>query len=1095
MAQHGVERETRTVLRNVYVCYFLSGGLGLVYQILWLRKLLLVFGSTVHAVSTVLTVFFGGLALGSWLFGRLIDRREGAGLRWYALLEVGVGLSAFATIPLFEWIRHVYIPIYRASGFAPQALVGASVLCAAAILLLPTTLLGGTFPVLSRFLIRSSQERGVKIASLYGINTAGAMAGTLLVYAIGLPILGLLRTLICAGVLNIGIGLLCLAFDRHLEALGFHASSTRTAAWAERSPEASPGERRWLLLAFGLSGCSAMVYEVAWTRALSLVLGSSIYAFCVMLATFLGGMALGSFWIRRDLRREPARVAWFIRMELALGAYGLASLFVFSQLPEAFVALWPLTGRSFSGLVWLQVSLSAFAMLVPTVLLGALFPLVSDLLTRQLGALGRRLGTAYAINTAGGIVGSFLSGFLLIPRWGLPGAVIAAALVNLSAGALIYVRFGAPRWFVPRLAMAVASLAGAAWLSQALLPLWQREVFAAGVYLEPDVYQQHSLQDRLKNAKLLYYRDSLNATVSVHQQQEHLFLKVGGKTDASTGLDMGTQVLSAHLPLLLHPQPKRVLVIGLGSGVTLGQAGRHDVTTLHCAEIDPAVIEGARYFKEYNDHIHDDPRVRIYAADGRNFLLASPDQYDVIISEPSNPWMAGLGYLFTQEFYQLAKRRLAPGGIMCQWLQLYRMFPRDVKLMLKTFHEEFPSVSVWSSIPGDLLLLGSMEPHQIEYAELARRMSAPAIRDGLSRVKIDRPSVLLQMFRLGGREVDTVTADITWLHQDDQPWLEFSAPKALYLAPILTANVEGLGQFKAEPQAIVRGYDDASEGRQASFHRALGELWRYQDQLGPAQDALERAVEIDPTSAETWTALGEVYLQLRKTVRARDALATAFELDPANAKAVGLLARIAWQGGQLDEAKRLYDQAARVKPPDGKQAFEIAACLKQAGELPWSAEYYRSALSQEAVPHATPLIAYASALKDLKAWEGAEQVIRVGMAEFPAEVAFPLLLGQTLLEQARWRDAEPWLQRALALQAASPEAYYGLGRIALGEQRRGQAVRHLKRALQYDPYHRNALELLRTTTGFPTDDRASADGSPPRRPSTVSISRSDMERP
>ncbi|MDP3703846.1 MAG: fused MFS/spermidine synthase, partial [Candidatus Omnitrophota bacterium] len=213
--------ETAAVLRNISICYFLSGALGLVYQILWLRQLLLVFGSTIHAVSAVLTVFFGGLALGSWWFGRLIDRREGAGLRWYAALEAGIGLYAFATPWLFDAIQHLYIPVYRASGFSPVALTGAAFGCAALILLLPTTLMGATFPVLSRFLIRRSHERGVKIASLYGINTAGAMMGTLLVYFIGLPILGLFRTLLCAGVVNLGIGALCLAFDRHLDQLGY----------------------------------------------------------------------------------------------------------------------------------------------------------------------------------------------------------------------------------------------------------------------------------------------------------------------------------------------------------------------------------------------------------------------------------------------------------------------------------------------------------------------------------------------------------------------------------------------------------------------------------------------------------------------------------------------------------------------------------------------------------------------------------------------------------------------------------------------------------------------------------------------------------
>ena len=506
----GGRRELSYVLRSVFACYFFSGALGLTYQILWLRKLLLVFGSSVFAVSTVLTVFFGGLAIGSWLFGRLIDRQpDDVGLRWYAALEIGIGLYAFITLPLFDLVRHVYIPIYQASGLSPTVLVGASFVCSAAILLLPTILLGGTFPLLSRFLIRSTEERGTKIASLYAINTAGAMAGTLFVYYVGLSTLGLFKTLLCAGVLNIGIGLLCFVYDRHLRRLGFHAAGGgRPAAHRARHSAATPmaaapaghprarhsaaasmaaapqaalsppadeslsggrlepqTEVRWIFAAFALSGFSAMVYEVSWTRALSLVLGSSIYAFCIMLATFLGGIAVGSMIARRVLRKRPATIQQFVWYEMLLGAYGFLSILLFILLPDWFVTLWPLTGGSFTGISWLQVALSVSVMLLPTVILGIVFPLVCDLVTRRFSQLGQQLGNAYAVNTVGGIVGSFLSGFVLIPFLGLPWAIAIAAMINLLAGFIVYVRFGEAGRRLPRLALAGISLLTVRWPS------------------------------------------------------------------------------------------------------------------------------------------------------------------------------------------------------------------------------------------------------------------------------------------------------------------------------------------------------------------------------------------------------------------------------------------------------------------------------------------------------------------------------------------------------------------------------------------------------------------------------------------------------
>lgn len=1049
--------EVRTVIRNIYVCYFISGALGLAYQVLWLRKLLLVFGSTVYAVSTVLTVFFGGLALGSWWFGKRIDRQESKGLKWYALLEITVGVYAFLTPLLFAGIQHLYIPIYRASNFSPLVLVAASFVCAALILLPPTFLLGGTFPVLSRFLIRTSEERGVKIAGLYGINTAGAMVGTILVYYVGFPILGFFRTLVCAGVLNLGVGGLCLVFDRHLGSLGFHPAPRPAPPPAEPAAEA-PETVRWLMIAFALSGFSAMVYEVTWTRALSLVLGSSIYAFCLMLATFLGGIALGSAWARRDLREGPATVSQFIIFEAVLGVYGLLSVPLLGQMPDWFVSLWPLTGGSFSGVSTLQVLLSVFVMILPTLAMGLLFPIVTDLMTRQLSHLGRRVGNIYAVNTLGGIIGSFLSGFFLIPLFGLPWAIVFAGLVNLIAACILYLRFGRGPSPV-RVGVSAAGLLVAVIASRVvILPSWQQESLAAGVYINPATYQNISVAQGNQGVKTLFYRDSLNATVSVHQQDDNLFLKVGGKTDASTGLDMGTQVLSAHIPLLLRPEAKDVLVIGLGSGITLGSAGRHPVSRLDCAEIEPAVIEAAReFFGRYNHDVHHDPRTAMYAVDGRNFLLANDRRYDVIISEPSNPWMAGLAYLFTKEFYQLAKRRLAPGGVMCQWLQLYRIFPSDVKLVLKTFHSEFPYVTVWSSIPGDLLLVGSMEPQRLDYQRLAEVMAQPKIHDSLKTVQVERPDVLLDLYWMGNQELEQLTADVTWIHEDDQPWLEFSAPKALYADPTSTANFTGLQAFKSTPQAIAPAYDPAVEDARHFF--SVGLMWGARLQEDKAIEALERAVALDPSMSEAWRQLGMMHARQRAWLKAEEALAKAAQLSPENVDVAVAMARLQREQGRLDQAQPLYDRAARLAIPDAELTEEIGRSLRDGRHFSLAAEYFRSAVSQSSEPEHALIAAYGDALKESQAAD-TEDVLRFGARQFPQDGRFSFLLGDVLLTQGRTEEARDAFAQGLRVAPKRIEGYYGLGRIAAGRGLRTEAVRMLRRGLLFAPYHRDALKLL-----------------------------------
>jgi len=785
--------------------------------------------------------------------------------------------------------------------------------------------------------------------------------------------------------------------------------------------------------------------------------GSSVYAFCMMLATFLGGIALGSTWAQRLLRRRPGTVGQFLWIECALGAYGIWSILLFSQLPAWFVDLWPVTGGSFAGLVWLQWWLSGLVMIVPTVLMGVLFPIVGDLVTQQEAHLGQRLGSVYAVNTAGGIVGSFVSGFVLIPLVGLPWAIVAAAVINLASASLLYVGLGS-KLQPARLIAAGAVLAGAVVVSRTLvIPTWQREALTAGVYLAPERYRVQGLKAATAGTKLLYYRDSLNATVSVHQASDSIFLKVGGKTDASTGLDMSTQALSAHIPLLLHEQPQRVLVIGLGSGVTLGQAGRHPVTTLHCAELDPAVIEGAKFFHMQNDNVHADPRVTIFAADGRNFLLASPTQYDVIISEPSNPWMSGIGYLFTQEFYRLAKRRLAAGGVMAQWLQLYGINPHDVKLVLKTFHAEFPHVSVWSTLQGDLLLVGSMTPHQRTYEQLARRMAVPSVREGLAAVRVTTPEVLLQSFLFGTTELEQLTSDAPWVHVDDQPWLEFSAPKALYLGPIVKTNAGGLERFQIPPQSLVPDYDASREDE--AFYRDLGAMWSFRLQFDKARKALEQAVAVNPASSEARGQLGALYLRLQEFLKAEAALTQAAALAPGDPKPYRLLARLHWQQQQRQLAQRFYLQAASLEVPDSAFAEELGDCWKE-DHYALAAEFYRSAMSQDGGGRPALVGDYAEVLTKMQSWAAAEHVLTFGVHTFPEDAGFPAKLGEAWLAQGRMLDAESSFQRALAIAPGDAQAYYGLARIALSQGRSEQALQYLRTGLRYDPYHRDALALM-----------------------------------
>jgi spermidine synthase len=481
------------------------------------------------------------------------------------------------------------------------------------------------------------------------------------------------------------------------------------------------------------------------------------------------------------------------------------------------------------------------------------------------------------------------------------------------------------------------------------------------------------------------------------------------------------------------------------------------VTTLHCAELDPAVIEGARLFRAQNDDIHADPRVTLFAADGRNFLLASPSQYDVIISEPSNPWISGIGYLFTQEFYQLAKRRLAAGGLMAQWLQLYGITPADVKLVLKTFHAQFPHVSVWSTLQGDLLLIGSTAPHQRTYEQLAARMALPAVREGLATVRVTTPEVLLRSFLFSSPELEQLTADVRWVHEDDQPWLEFSAPKALYLGPIVKTNMSGLERFQIPPQSLVPDYDASRENE--AFYRDLGAMWSFRLQFDKAQEALGQATAVNPVSSEAWLQLGAFDLRLREFLKAETALTQAAALAPDDPKPYRALAQLHWQQQQRRLAQRFYLQAASLEVPDSAFAEELGDCWKEDHDVV-AAEFYRSAISQGGGDRPALVGAYAEVLTEMQSWAAAEHVLTFGIHTFPAQAMFAAKLGEVRLSQGRTLDAESLFRQALAIAPGDTQAYYGLARIALSHGQEEQALQYLRAGLRYDPYHREALALM-----------------------------------
>ena len=784
------EPEDSSFFLLVYACVIISGAAALVYEVVWARKLAQFLGITAYAHAAVLTAFMAGLALGSYLIGAKADRIANP-LRAYALLELGIGVYAFGTLFLFGWAEAVYVVVAQNIGVSGLAAHAFRFGLALLLLLVPTFLMGGTLPLLVRGFAHEGIHLGKLTARLYGLNTLGATLGAFLGGYILLPALGLTGTTCFSA----GLALLA-AFG--VFAMVSRKGGGRSLVVKEKSKGANAEDSgdselpakgassgaRWILAGFALSGFAAMVYQLSWIRALTLVIGGSVYAFSTTLTTFLAGIALGSFAAHRYAGAFSCdrylRIAGWLQAGIALSS--TAGLWLIGQLPDLFLRGYN-AGLSENFPLYLGfIFLLCFGvMFLPTVMLGAVFPLVATTWAEETARVGKGIGTAYAANSAGTILGSLVGGLFIVPLLGIHGSTFLAAAASMAAGGLFWLRRpcrgGARRWAT------IGGVVAVVVLVSAIVPKWDKMVMTSGVFYHTKWFtERDDWHETVHTRKLHYYKEGVDAIVCVTESEGERILHINGKPDGSNGADLSTQILLVQIPMLMHPDPRKVAVIGLGTGTTPGGAIAHEnLQSLDVVEISPEVVEASHFFREINRDVLDDPRTDLHVADARNFMLASEKAYDVIVSEPSNPWISGVANMFTREFFELARNRLAAGGIMSQWIHCYNMAPEDLRGIIRTYQSVFANVSLWMPTRGDLILIGGKErePYSFDYGRVRVVLDEVGIRPMMESIERDTFEKIASTYFLGHDDLKAYVADAR-LNTDDRPRLEFSAPRYLY---------------------------------------------------------------------------------------------------------------------------------------------------------------------------------------------------------------------------------------------------------------------------------------------------------------------------
>ncbi len=751
----------------VALIFLLSGATSLAYQVAWTRMLSLFFGSDVYAAAITLGVFMVGLSLGGWGAGRWGDR-IGRPLLVYGLCEVAIAVFAAFFPHLLSGFEEAYRAVYRTHFETfPGLYHGFRLAVATTLLLVPTLLMGATLPLIVRGFANLSEVFGARVGLFYSVNTLGALFGTLAAGFVLLPLLGATRTVTTALVINVVIGLAAIALSARLG-----SEKDAPAAEAEAVAPAADRPRRAVLIAIALSGMAALALEVVWMRVLVQSFSATVYAFSIMLACFLFGIFYGSRRAGRVVDSHADPTGYLVALELWLGA-SVASLAVLSHVaPSAFGTLvWALTGitgGAFGAVsILAQFFVASVLIVVPTVLLGETFPFAVKIYTRDIAERARGTGAVYAANTAGAVVGALAGGFVLLPLVGARAGLLVIAGVFVAAGALLAAadaRHGMRRLGARRGASALVLALGAG-LGALLLP--------------PQTVINYNLQ-RSTTPQVLFHGEGVANTIDVVKNEVGAtILMVNGNIEADTTLTQRRHfILKAHLPLLLHPEPRDVAVVGLGLGITLAATARHPtVRNIRVVELSPEVIEAHGVLRDLTGGVLDNPLVLLRIDDGRNFMSMSDERFDMITADPIHPRITGVGYLYTREYYERIKERLRAGGVVSQWMPMYRISRRSFDVAFRTFASVFPNASFWY-VRGHGLFVATLDDFAIDFETVAARFAAPEVAADLGAIGMDSPERFLGHMLMDPEHVAAYLARGAeqGLNTDDNAYLEYRTP-------------------------------------------------------------------------------------------------------------------------------------------------------------------------------------------------------------------------------------------------------------------------------------------------------------------------------
>ncbi len=1044
----------------VWLIFILSGASGLIYQVIWMRQLTLIFGSTVFATSTVLTAFMAGLALGSYYFGRKIDESAQSPLRLYALLEAGIGAFCLVWPLILTVLGAIYVLIHRnvTSEFYTLSLI--RFVLTFGVILIPSTLMGGTLPVLTRFFVKRLEQLGTNIGILYALNTFGAVVGTVAAGFFLIEALGIRWTLGVGIAINFGVAAVALVLAQ--KAPGTEDVSNQQSAASSQQETKMEEERdgrgdtdpstvpsfhpnaesrgfpttdsHLALWAIGISGFCALAYEVLWTRIMVFFLGSTTYAFATMLAAFLFGIALGSMVFSRWVDRIKQPIAVFGTLQLGIGLFALILMPAFEELYGMSQAFQSTFGAS---RFWAFFS-CFLVMCLPTFLMGASFPLVTKIYTGSARQLGRSIGNVYAVNTVGSILGAFCAGFILIPLLGIRPSIVLTVVLNTGIGCFLVLRGGSRAETGKSLLQGVG--VGMPVLNAGLAVVLLLTVNQP-LFLKSTIFKTQRPGDTL-----IDYNEEVDATVTTLKDDEgvyRLYVDTNQAADASRW-DSPSHRVIAHLPLLLHPRPKRALVVGFGMGLTSHSITQHGVR-VDAIELSSGVIAAAqKHFTHINGNVFENPLFNYRLNDGRNHILMTRTKYDMISTGIVHPLVsAGSSNIYTADFYRLCRRILSEDGIMCQWVPLHRLPESHYKMIVRTFIEVFPHTTLWYKYTPDfVILIGTPEPLRIDYKNFMARSQIASIREGLAADDLDGMS-LLDSFMMGPETVRKY-AGVGPIHTDNRPQLEFF--RGTDLVGTTMQNVKGMSEYRERVLPYLENYG-----------ATLAEKRVVREQLDTYFRATQRLVR------------GQIAYASGQYQNAAALMNDAVEINPVDETIrynFGVVAGLIREGEQeeLRQIEKQVQQTMAQNPDDIQGHLHLATLYEMQGKLGKATRELEELLRRDPKRFEVylllgPLYERQERYKDaLRTYERLER--QETTSQLPAPIF--AVMASLHLQLENLKEAERYGKKGIATDVNSWRSYYILGNVYAAMNQLQKQIESYGNALK-------ALDEIVRVTADPSD--------------------------